>query len=218
MPASRRRAALGILSLIIGPAIMSAGDLIHPAESWDSAIQVAILADSAPRWYAAHLLLFVGMLLFVPGILELSRIVGIRSPAAGHAARMLMLISVGALSAVFVFEMVVGRFLSQGADQASAVALLETFQSPAVFAALLPGLLAFFVGTGLSVATLARAPGPFRWPALLLGLGAGLILCEIILAQVLLSQVGNILVLMAGAGFARLLLQESRQRAEGGPP
>jgi hypothetical protein len=147
------------------------------------------------------------MLLFIPGILALTRVVANRRPAAGYAARVLMLASVGALSAVFVFEMLLGRFISGGADQAGAVALLETFQSAGVFGPLLPGLLAFFIGTALSVLALASAAGPFRWPALGFGLGASLILGEIILAQVLLSQIGNILILLAGIAFARPLLR-----------
>jgi hypothetical protein len=69
------------------------------------------------------------------------------------------------------------------------------------------GLLAFFIGTALSVLALASAAGPFRWPALGFGLGASLILGEIILAQVLLSQIGNILILLAGIAFARPLLR-----------
>ncbi len=209
----RYRAVIGATSLIVGPALMSVGDLFHPPENWDSAAQVAILAASASRWYAAHLLLFVGMLLFVPGILALTNVVADRRPAAGYAARLLLLASVGALSAVFVFEMVLGRFVSQGADHAAAVALLDTFQSAAVFGALLPGLLAFFIGTALAVVPLASPAGPFRLPALGFALGAILIMGEIILAEVLLSQIGNITILVAGIAFARLLL-----RGRGGAP
>ena len=150
------------------------------------------------------------MLLFIPGILELARLVAMRRPAVGYATRILMLISVGALSAVFVFEMLLGRFIAQGASQSSAVTLLEAFQSAQVFGAVVPALLAFFIGTALSVVTLAASAGPARWPALILGLGATLILGEIILAQVLLSQIGNILMFVAGVAFARLLLKEGR--------
>ena len=67
----RYRTAIGAASLIVAPAFMSVGDLMHPHESWDAAAQVAMIAQSASRWYVAHLLLFVGMLLFVPGILAL---------------------------------------------------------------------------------------------------------------------------------------------------
>lgn len=204
---SRYRTVIGATSLIVGPALMSVGDLFHPAESWAAAAQVAILAESASRWYVAHLLLFVGMLLFIPGILALTRVVSNRRPVAGYVARLLMLASVGALSAIFVFEMVLGHFISAGAGQAAAIALLETFQSAAIFAALLPGLLAFFIGTAFAVVPLASTAGPFRLPALGFGLGAILIMGEIILAQVLLSQIGNIMMLVAGTGFAQSLLR-----------
>jgi hypothetical protein len=189
-------------SLIVAPALMSVGDLMHPAESWDSATQVAIIAAATRRWYLAHLLLLVGILLFVPGILALSRTVAAHRPALGYASRVLLLASVGALAAVFACEMLLGGFVA--ADQQAAVALLETFNSR-VLVAFLPGLLAFFVGTGLFVVPLASTSGPLRWPALCLGLGALLILGEIIAAQVILSQIGNLLIFIAGIGFARVL-------------
>jgi hypothetical protein len=182
---------------------------MHPHESWDAAAQVAMIAESASRWYTAHLLLFVGMLVFVPGILALSEVVANRRPAIGYAARVLLFASVGALSAVFVCEMLLGRFVSEGAaDNAAAVALFKTFQSGAVLGALMPGLVAFFVGTGLFVTPLASTAGPFRWPALCFALGAILIMGEIILAEVRLSQIGNILILVAGIVFAWLLLRD----------
>jgi hypothetical protein len=200
----RYRTRIGSISLILGPALMSVGDLMHPAESWNPGAQVAILSHHG-GWYAAHLLLFVGFLLLVPGILTLADLASVRRPKAGYAARVLTMVSVGALSAVFVFEMLLGRVISGGADQRTAVMVLETFQSGPVFFAILPGLLSFFIGIGLVVTALVSPAGPLRWPALVLGLGAALILAEIILAQVLLSQIGNILILVAGIGFARSL-------------
>lgn len=201
------RTRVGAASLVVGPALMSTGDLLHPAESWVAATQVAIVAQASTRWYAAHLLLFIGMLLFVPGILVLTRVARDRKPAAGYAARVLMLISVGALSAVFVGEMMLGRFVSRVNDQAVGVAFLDTFMSPAIFGALVPGLLAFFVGTGIMVKLLSSPADPFRFPALLFGLGALLILGEIISAQVLLSQIGNVVIFIAGVMFARQLVR-----------
>jgi hypothetical protein len=205
-PPSRFRTKIGAASLIVAPALMSLGDLMHPPESWDVHAQVAIIAAAATRWYFAHLLLFVGLLLFVPGILVVTKTVARHHPAFAYASRLLVLASVGALSAVFGFEMVEGGFAAR-ADHAAAVALLETFNSR-VLIALTPGLLAFFVGTGLFVVPLASTEGPFRWPAVCFGLGALLILGEIITAQVILSQVGNVLILLGGIGFARVLRSE----------
>ncbi|HUR33526.1 MAG TPA: hypothetical protein VM032_07000 [Vicinamibacterales bacterium] len=87
-----------------------------------------------------------------------------RKAAAGYAARLLLPVSVGALSAVFVFEMLLGRFILAGADLSTAVSLLHTFQASAIFGALGPGLIAFFVGAALVVVPLLFAASPFRWP------------------------------------------------------
>jgi hypothetical protein len=200
------RTKIGAASLIVAPAVMSIGDLMHPPESWDVPVQVAIIAAAGTRWYLAHLLLFVGLLLFVPGILAITRRTAHRHYRFAYASRVLLIASVGALSAVFTFEMVEGAFAAR-ADRAAAVALLETFNSR-VLVALAPGLLAFFVGTGLFVVPLASSLSRLRWPAVCFGLGAILILGEIVTAQVVLSQVGNVLMFLGGIGFARALLSE----------
>jgi len=209
-PSPPRFRMIEVGSLIVAPALMSVGDLMHPPESWDSATQVERIAAAAGRWYVADLLLLAGILLFVPGILVLSRTLALRRPALGYVSRVLLLVSVGALSAVFAFEMVLGSLVM--VDRQAAVVLVETFNSR-VLPALLPGLLAFFVGTGLFVAPVVAAGGPFRWPAVCLGLGALLILGEIVSAQVILSQIGNVLVFIAGSGLARVLWTEGLIRS-----
>jgi hypothetical protein len=45
------RTVIGATSLIVGPALMSVGDLFHPAETHAAVDQVAIVAQSASRWY-----------------------------------------------------------------------------------------------------------------------------------------------------------------------
>ena len=114
------------LSLVAGPLLMTVGDLLHPEERMASTEQAAILATQAGRWYVAHLLLFLGMMLFVPGLLALSGLAAVRRPALGYAARILVLIGMAAVASVFVSEMLVGRYVLDGADSASAAALLES--------------------------------------------------------------------------------------------
>jgi hypothetical protein len=65
-------------------------------------------------------------------------------------------------------------------------------------------------GRHRAVVSIASSAGPFRWPALGLALGAVLILGEIISAQVLLSQIGDTVILVAGIAFARVLLQRPK--------
>ena len=87
----RYRKAIAAASLVVGPLLMSVGDLLHPEERWDAAGQAAIIIEQSSRWYVAHLLLFIGLLLFIPGILALARLTSEQRPTAGYAVRVLPL-------------------------------------------------------------------------------------------------------------------------------
>ena len=73
------------VSLVVGPLLMSIGDLLHPEERMSPVEQIAIVVDHASRWYTAHLLLFVGMLLFIPGFLGLTALTAMLKPVLGYA-------------------------------------------------------------------------------------------------------------------------------------
>lgn len=196
------RTVVAAASLVVGPLLMSIGDLLHPQEREDAAEQAAIIIEHSARWYTAHLLLFIGALVFIPGILALSRLTAGHKPTAGFAGQVLLLVGMGALIAIFVFEMLIGRFVTDGADMAAATALLETFQSGWVLGAVIVPAAAFFAGVAVISIALVLTGGPLRWPALAFGLGALMILAEIITSEVLLSQIGNVVVLAASAAFA----------------
>jgi hypothetical protein len=159
------RTLIAAASLIVGPLLMTIGDLFHPRESMDAAEQIAILMNDAPRWYAAHLLLLVGMMLAIPGLLALTAITAQRKPAAGYAARILLLIGVAAFTSIFVGEMLVGRFLIDGAGAAAAIALTNSMFSGPMIAAVGPFALAFFAGMATFASPLVRAGGKWRWIA-----------------------------------------------------
>jgi hypothetical protein len=207
---SSYRRYIAVASLILGPLLMSTGDLMHPTEHNDAAQQAAVIVEHASRWYAAHLLLFFGMLLLIPGILALADLTAERHPTAGYAARLLTLMGVAAFSAVFVAEMLIGRYASDGAGAAATTDLLETFQSVAVLGAVMVGGIAFFSGVGAFAVPLVTADRGLRWPAVAYILGALLILAEIVTAEVLLSQIGNLVLLAANAAFAWHILQRDR--------
>ena len=207
-PATRDyRTLIAAASLIVGPLLMTIGDLFHPEERMNPAEQIAILVDHASRWYAAHLLLFVGMMLSIPGLLALASLTAERKPAAGYAARILVLIGAAAFASIFVGEMLIGRFVTDGADTAAATDLLDSMFSGPIVAAVIPAALAFFVGTAAFAMPLMIAGGKLRWPAALYSIGALLILAEILSAQVILSQIGNLLIFCGGATTAWLILR-----------
>jgi hypothetical protein len=200
------KTALAVVSLVLGPLLMSVGDLMHPQESMDPAIQAAVIfehASGASRWYVAHLLLFFGILVIIPGVLAISNLTAERTRTGGYASRVLSLIGVASFAAIFVGEMLIGRYVSDGADAAAATKLLATFQSVPILGAVMLGGIAFFLGVAALALPLIRAGGPGRWPALAFVVGALLIGAEIISAQVLLSQIGNLTFLGGGILFAR---------------
>lgn len=200
--ATENRRRFAAACLFAGPLLMAVGDLFHPAETGDAMAQTAIIIEHANRWYISHLLLFAGLVILVPGILGLTGLMAERKPAAAHAAQTLILIGMVAFSAIFVFEMLIARYIRFGADQAAAQALFESFSSIAILGVVAVAALGFFAGVGIVTTVFAQEP-QLRWPALLFGLGALLILTEIVTAQVLFSQIGNVVLFAGCAGFAR---------------
>jgi ABC-type glucose/galactose transport system permease subunit len=196
---------LGVVSLAVGPLVMAVGDLLHPKETPDITVQAAIVAEQATRWYLAHLLLFLGLVLFVPGLLTLADLAAARRPRVGDAARMLVVIGVAGLAATFVAEMLAGRFGALGA--AATEELLNTTFSGPIAGPVLPVVAAFFVAAAVFALPLIAGSGPLRWPAVVLLAGVLLILAEIVSAQVLLSQIGNFLVWGGSVAFAWLLVR-----------
>jgi hypothetical protein len=131
---------LGVVSLAVGPLIMAVGDLLHPKETSDIGQQATIVAAQATRWYLAHLLLFIGLVVFVPGLLTLADLAAAIRPRVGYAARVLLVVGVGGSAAIFVAEMLAGRFGSVGA--AATEEFLETMFSGPIAGPMLPVALA----------------------------------------------------------------------------
>ena len=67
--------------------------------------------------------------------------------------------------------------------------------------------IAFFAGTAAFAIPLMRRGSRLGWAAALMLLGALLVLAEILSAQVILSQIGNILVFCGSATAAWLILR-----------
>jgi hypothetical protein len=196
---------VGAASLAVGPLIMAVGDLLHPEETWDTSGQAVIVADQPTRWYLAHLLLLIGAVMFVPGVLTLTDLVAARRPRVGFAARILLVIGLAGMSAIFAAEMLAGVFGSLGV--AATEEFLRAMFSGPIAGPILPLTLAFFAGATMLAMPLIADAGRLRWPALVLLTGTLLVLAEIISSQVLLSQIGNLLIWGASAAIAVLLVR-----------
>jgi hypothetical protein len=193
------------VSLVVGPLVMSIGDLLHPEERMLPVEQIAIVVDHASRWYTAHLLLFVGILLFIPGLLGLTTLTAMLKPAVGYAARILIMIGTAGFASIVTGEMLAGRMVLDGDGTAAPVSLWTNLFMGPVAAAVGPAVLAFFVGTIMSAIPLLRRSERLRWPVALIVIGVLFVLAEILTARVVFSQIGNIVVLCGSAAAAWLI-------------
>jgi hypothetical protein len=190
------------VSLVVGPLVMSIGDLLHPEERMLPVEQIAIVVDHASRWYMAHLLLFFGMLLFIPGFLGLTALTAMLKPVLGYVARILMMIGTAGFASIITGEMLASRLVLDGVGNAAPVSLWTNLFMGPVAAAVGPALLAFFVGTMMSAIPLLRGSERLRRPVALIVIGALFVLAEILTARVRFSRIGNIVVLCGSAEMA----------------
>jgi hypothetical protein len=193
---------------------MSIGDLLHPEERMLPAEQIAIVVDHASRWYTAHLLLYVGMLLFIPGFLGLSSLTARLKPVQGYVARILMMIGTAGFASIITGEMLASRLVLDGVGNAAPISLWTNLFMGPVAVAVGPALLAFFVGTLMFAIPLLRGSERLRRPVALMVIGALLVLAEILTARVLLSQIGNVVVLLGSAEAAWLIARDQTDGSE----
>jgi hypothetical protein len=202
------------VSLVVGPLLMSIGDLLHPEERMSPVEQIAIVVDHASRWYTAHLLLFFGMLLFIPGLLGLTALTAMLKPVVGYAARILMMIGTAGFASIVTGEMLASRLVLDGVETAAPISLwTNLFMGPLV-TAVGPAVLAFFVGTIMSAIPLLRGSTRLRWPVTLIVIGVLSVLAEILTARVVFSRIGNIVVLCGSAAAAWLIARTGTDGSE----
>ena len=202
------------VSLVLGPLLMSIGDLLHPEERMLPAEQIAIVVDHASRWYTAHLLLYVGMLLFIPGLLGLSALTARLKPVQGYVARILIMIGTAGFASIITGEMLASRLVLDGVGNAATISLWTNLFMGPVVAAVGPALVAFFVGTFMFAIPLLRGSERLRRPVALIVIGALFVLAEILTARVLFSQIGNVVVLFGSAEAAWLIACDGTDGSE----
>jgi hypothetical protein len=207
-PARKVQRVTTSISLLVGPLLMSIGDLLHPEERMLPSEQIAIVADHASRWYTAHLLLYVGMLLFIPGFLGLSTLTARLKPVQGYVARILLMVGTAGFASIITGEMLASRLVLDGVANAGPISLWTNLFMGPVVAAVGPALLAFFVGTFMFAIPLLRGSERLRRPVALIVIGALFVLAEILTARVLFSQIGNVVVLFGSAEAAWLIARD----------
>jgi hypothetical protein len=201
-PAGNVQRVTTSVSLVVGPLLMSVGDLLHPEERISPAEQIAIVVEHASRWYAAHMLLFIGILLFIPGFFGLTALTAMLRPVAGYAARILIMIGTAGFASVVTGEMLASRLVLDGAGTAAPISLWTNLFMGPVGAVVGPAVLAFFIGTLMAAIPLLRSSQRLRWPIALIVIGLLLVLVEVLTARVIFSRIGNVTVLCGSTAVA----------------
>jgi hypothetical protein len=119
---SRRVAGGG---MILGPIVIVLAEVLHARLQTDPAGQFAAVADNTGRWYAAHALILLALVLLVPafvGVVDLAR----RSrPLLAHVALLVFIPGLIALTAVVGMELVLWQMAQPEANRAEMISLLE---------------------------------------------------------------------------------------------
>jgi hypothetical protein len=154
------------------------------------------------------------MLLFIPGFLGLSALTAKLNPVLGYVARVLIMIGAAGFASIITGEMLASRLVLDGVCDAAPISLWTNLFMGPVAVAVGPALLAIFVGTFMFAIPLLRGSKRLRRPVALILIGALFVLAEILTAQVLFSQIGNVVVLVGSAEAAWLIARDRSDRSE----
>jgi hypothetical protein len=172
-PRRFRRLVAGVC-LIAAPVTLLVGALLHPQIERDGAAHLAVVAESPDRYYAAHTVLLVGLVLLLFAILGLVHLLRRGAPALGHVGGGLAIIGLfGPTALVAVDGIAVTQMAQPGSSPEEMAALVDRIKESSGLAAIAgAGALALMLGM------LALAYGAWRaravqpWAAVGIAIGA----------------------------------------------
>jgi hypothetical protein len=124
------------------------------------------------------------------------------------------MIGTAGFASIVTGEMLASRLVLDGVGSGAPISLWTNLFMGPVVAAVGPAVLAFFVGTIMSAIPLLRGSKRLRWPVALIVIGVLFVLAEILTARVVLSQIGNIVVLCGSAQAAWLIARSGTDGRE----
>ena len=150
------RRQIGGAAMIVAPLVIVLAELLHGRFETDAAKQIAVVTDNTGRWYAAHVLVLVGLVLTVPAFLGLARLLERSRPVIANISRLVFVPGLVALTSVAGMELVLWQMAQPGRDRLEMVALLESLNESAGIAPLFGFVLLFpaawlLAGIGLYV-------------------------------------------------------------------
>lgn len=157
------------LCLLVAPALLLVGELLHPRMQTNASDQYHVLQDLAGRQYASHLIFVISVITFVPALLGLMHLTS-RRPIASQVGLTLGVIGTGALAAFAGAELVTWQAaVAPEADAPAMIALLERVSTSPGFLPLFVGSAAFPLAFVVSAFALRRTGEISLWEAILMG-------------------------------------------------
>jgi hypothetical protein len=156
--------------MVMAPLFALIGFVVHPGVETNEAAQIAQVTAHTDAWYAAHLFLFISVVLAVPVVLGLMHMLREREVAYGHLGSALALIGLMAIAGIVGIQMVVWQMgAGNGTEMAGLLDRVNNADGvmiPFYFGSLLFGLAYVAFGVGLY-----RAHAVASWMALCLVAG-----------------------------------------------
>jgi hypothetical protein len=203
--------------MIFAPALALAGAIVSPELKTSEGAQLAIVADSADRWYISNLLFLAAIVLAVPAVLGLMHMLRERQVAFGHIGGGLGLFGLLMLMAQTAIAMVVWQMVA-GGDRGDMAALWDRVNTTA------GTLIPFFIGSfafGAGFLVLAWGLWEARavhWTmALCTAAGAVAVNIAFPLGSITLAIVGAAVLFVGLASIGRMVLTESDEEWEHTP-
>jgi hypothetical protein len=168
-PTTFRRTVRGA-SMIAAPLVFVTAEILHARLEADPGAFLSAISDDTGRWYAAHVLVLVGLVLALPAFLGIAHILEGRRPVLANLGSIAFVPGMIALAALVGMELVAWQMAQPGLDRAEMITLWGNTSEnagivPVIFVALLFSIAWLLAGIGLYIAQLCP-----RWVAALVGL------------------------------------------------
>jgi hypothetical protein len=112
--------------LIAAPIVLLVGAGLHPLIERDGAAHLAVVRENPDRYFVAHAILLLGLVLFLPAVLGLMHLLRQRATAFGHVGGGLAMIGLfGATAIVAVDGIAVSQMGRPGVSPAEMATLLD---------------------------------------------------------------------------------------------
>lgn len=202
--------------LIAAPAVLLIGALIHPQSQDDTAAHLAVVGKSPGRYFLAHAIILVGLVLFLPAILGLMHLLRERATAIGHVGGGLVIIGLfGAAAVVAVDGIAISEMGKAGANAEAMARLLGRIRESDGLR-VIGGIGAF----GFLIGGLLLAYGLWRARAVQPWIAGGIAVANIVLFigqvrddRAIIAVAGAIALFAFGAIGWRLLTESDEQWA-----